>query len=108
MITKFHGINRHKKYFTISVLNRKGEEVERHLRCSDLKYISSTRVTHFQRDILTINSQLDYAAAGISYIWYVDSKVHCERPDHGCTQGLVVLLLGTLYNEKLQIDINYL
>ncbi len=28
MITRFHGIDKHKKYSTISVLNRKGEEVE--------------------------------------------------------------------------------
>ena len=28
MITRFHGIDKHKKYSTISVLNRKGEEVD--------------------------------------------------------------------------------
>ena len=28
MITRFHGIDKHKEYSTISVLNRKGEEVD--------------------------------------------------------------------------------
>ena len=37
MITKFHGIDKHKKYSTISVLNRKGEEVDFKQKCYDLK-----------------------------------------------------------------------
>jgi transposase len=37
MITKFHGIDRHNKYSTISVLNRKGEEIDFKPKCSDLK-----------------------------------------------------------------------
>jgi transposase len=37
MITRFHGIDKHKKYSTISVLNRKGEEVEFKQKCFDLK-----------------------------------------------------------------------
>ena len=37
MITKFHGIDRHKIYSTISVLNRKGEEVDFKQKCYDLK-----------------------------------------------------------------------
>ena len=37
MITKFHGIDKHKKYSTISVLNRKGEEVDFRQKCYDLK-----------------------------------------------------------------------
>ena len=37
MITRFHGIDKHKKYSTISVLNRKGEEVEFKQKCYDLK-----------------------------------------------------------------------
>jgi hypothetical protein len=28
MITRFHGIDRHNKYSTISILNRKGEEID--------------------------------------------------------------------------------
>ena len=37
MITRFHGIDKHKKYSTISVLNRKGEEVDFRQKCYDLK-----------------------------------------------------------------------
>ncbi len=37
MITRFHGIDKHKKYSTISVLNRKGEEVDFRQKCNDLK-----------------------------------------------------------------------
>ena len=37
MITRFHGMDRHKKYSTISVLNRQGEEVEFKQKCYDLK-----------------------------------------------------------------------
>ncbi len=37
MINKFHGIDRHKKYSTIAVLNHKGEEIDFTPRCSDLK-----------------------------------------------------------------------
>lgn len=42
MLTMFHGIDRHEKYSTISVLNRKGEEIRFTPRCTDLKgYIDS-------------------------------------------------------------------
>jgi transposase len=42
MINKFHGIDRHKKYSTIAVLNRKGEEIDFTPRYSDLKgYINN-------------------------------------------------------------------
>jgi transposase len=42
MITRFHGIDRHKKYSTIAVLDRKGEEVHFQPRCIDLKaYINN-------------------------------------------------------------------
>ena len=37
MITRFHGIDKHKKYSTISVLNRKREEVDFRQKCYDLK-----------------------------------------------------------------------
>jgi hypothetical protein len=37
MITKFHGIDKHKKYSTISLPNHKGEEVEFKQKCYDLK-----------------------------------------------------------------------
>jgi len=37
MATKFHGIDRHKDYSTIAVLDRKGEEVDFELRCTDLR-----------------------------------------------------------------------
>ena len=37
MITRFHGIDKHKKYSTISVLNRKGEEIDFKQKCYDLK-----------------------------------------------------------------------
>jgi hypothetical protein len=37
MITRFHGIDKHKKYSTISLLNRKGEEVDFRQKCYDLK-----------------------------------------------------------------------
>ena len=37
MITRFHGIDKHKKYSTISVLNRQGEEVDFRQKCYDLK-----------------------------------------------------------------------
>jgi len=37
MITRCHGIDRHKKYSTISVLNRQGEEVDFKQRCYELK-----------------------------------------------------------------------
>jgi len=37
MITRFHGVDRHKKYSTIAVLNCKGEEVDFKPRCIDLK-----------------------------------------------------------------------
>ena len=37
IITRFHGIDRHKKYSTIAVLDRKGEEIAFEPRCSDLK-----------------------------------------------------------------------
>jgi hypothetical protein len=36
MITTFHGINKRKKYSTISVANRKGKKVDSK-RCADLK-----------------------------------------------------------------------
>ena len=35
MITRFHGIDKHKKYSTISVLNRQGEKVDFKLLLSD-------------------------------------------------------------------------
>ncbi|MGQ9721597.1 MAG: hypothetical protein ACUVXA_09785, partial [Candidatus Jordarchaeum sp.] len=42
MITKFHGIDRHKKYSTIAVLNCKGEEIDFIPRCTDIKgYINN-------------------------------------------------------------------
>ena len=42
MIKKIHGIDRHKKYSTISVLNREGQEIEFQRNCYDLKgYINS-------------------------------------------------------------------
>ena len=37
MITRVHGIDKHKKYSTISVLNRQGEEVYFNQRCCNLK-----------------------------------------------------------------------
>jgi hypothetical protein len=37
MIKRFHGIDKHKKYSTISVLNHKGEEVEFKQKYYDLK-----------------------------------------------------------------------
>ena len=37
MLTRFHGIDRHEKYSTIAVLDRKGEEIDFTPRCSDLK-----------------------------------------------------------------------
>ena len=37
MIRRFHGIDRHKSYSTISVLNREGQEVDFIVRCTDLK-----------------------------------------------------------------------
>ena len=37
MRTKFHGIDRHKKYSTIAVVDRKGEEIAFEARCTDLK-----------------------------------------------------------------------
>ncbi|MBW8003372.1 MAG: hypothetical protein FVQ80_15390 [Planctomycetes bacterium] len=37
MITRFHGIDKHKKYSTISVLNCKGEEVGFRQKCYALK-----------------------------------------------------------------------
>ena len=37
MIERFHGIDRHKKYFTASVLNREGKEIEFVTRCVDLR-----------------------------------------------------------------------
>jgi transposase len=37
MINKFHGIDRHKKYSTIAVVDRKGEEISFEARCTDLK-----------------------------------------------------------------------
>lgn len=33
MIQRFHGLDRHKKHSTISVLNRKGQEVEFFSKC---------------------------------------------------------------------------
>ena len=42
MIEKIHGIDRHKKYSTISVLNREGQEIEFQRNCYDLKgYINN-------------------------------------------------------------------
>jgi len=42
MIKKIHGIDRHKKYSTISVLNREGQEIEFQRNCYDLKgYVNS-------------------------------------------------------------------
>ncbi len=42
MIIRFHGIDRHKKYSTIAVLDRKGEEITFEPRCSDLEaYINN-------------------------------------------------------------------
>ena len=44
MITRCHGMDRHKKYSTISVLNRQGEEVDFRQRCNDLKeYIENLK-----------------------------------------------------------------
>jgi len=37
MIRRVHGIDRHKSYSTIAVLNREGQEVEFIVRCTDLK-----------------------------------------------------------------------
>ena len=37
MIIRFNGIDRHKKYSTIAVLDRKGEEIAFQPSCSDLK-----------------------------------------------------------------------
>ncbi|MBA7536755.1 hypothetical protein ES705_29019 [subsurface metagenome] len=37
MITRCHGIDKHKNYSTIFVLNRQGEEVDFRQRCNDLK-----------------------------------------------------------------------
>ena len=37
MITRFQGIDKLGKYSTISVLNRKGEEVDFRQKCYDLK-----------------------------------------------------------------------
>jgi len=37
MIQRFHGLDRHKKHSTISVLNREGQEVEFVSKCSDLR-----------------------------------------------------------------------
>ena len=37
MIQKFHGLDRHKKHSTISVLNREGQEVEFVSKCYDLR-----------------------------------------------------------------------
>ena len=37
MITKFHGIDRHKKYSTIAEVDCKGEEIAFEARCADLK-----------------------------------------------------------------------
>ncbi len=37
MITRFHGIDRHKKYSTIAVLDREWEKIAFELGCSDLK-----------------------------------------------------------------------
>ena len=37
MIKKIHGIDRHKKYSTISTLNREGQEIEFQRNCYDLK-----------------------------------------------------------------------
>lgn len=45
MTTVFHGIDRHKRYFTIPVLNRKGEEVDFRTRCYGLKeFIGESRL----------------------------------------------------------------
>ena len=37
MIERFHGIDRHKKHFTASVLDREGKEIEFVTKCDDLK-----------------------------------------------------------------------
>ena len=37
MISRFHGIDRHKKYSTISVLNREGQEIDFKEKCYDLR-----------------------------------------------------------------------
>ncbi len=37
MIQRFHGLDRHKKHSTISVLNREGQEVEFVSKCPDLR-----------------------------------------------------------------------
>ena len=37
MITRVHGIDKHKNYSTISVLNRQGEEVYFRQKCCNLK-----------------------------------------------------------------------
>jgi transposase len=37
MIIGFRGIDRHKRFSTIAVLNNEGEEIDFHLRCDDLK-----------------------------------------------------------------------
>jgi transposase len=37
MIERFHGIDRHKKHFTASVLNREGKEIEFVTKCVDLR-----------------------------------------------------------------------
>ena len=47
MITRYHGIDKHKKYSTISVLNRQGEEVDFRQKCYDLKeYIENLLILY--------------------------------------------------------------
>ncbi|MFW5784200.1 MAG: hypothetical protein ACOCY8_06765, partial [Spirochaetota bacterium] len=41
MIRRFHGIDRHKKYSTVSVLDRDGKEVRFHRSCAIEDYLSN-------------------------------------------------------------------
>ncbi len=40
MITRFHGIDRHKKYSTVSVLDREGPEIRFLLSCQMEAYLA--------------------------------------------------------------------
>ncbi len=40
MITRFHGIDRHKKYSTVSVLDREGREIRFLLSCQMEAYLA--------------------------------------------------------------------
>ncbi len=52
MITRFYGIDKHKKYFTKSVLNRKGNEVYIKQKCYDLKEYVHVNFDNVYRIIL--------------------------------------------------------